>query len=240
MISIVVPAFNRAELTERCYRSLRKHTDGAEVVLVDNASTDGTRDLHGLFDTVVWNRRNLGFGRACNQGAAVSSGQTFVFLNNDTEVTYRWLEPLVQAAERWGIAGPKLVYPDGRIQHAGVRLYRDGNGVLTAENIGRGEPDEGFDDPATVDAVTGACLAVRRDVFAVCGGFDLGYWNGYEDVDLCLTATSKDWMCRYVPASKVVHLESESGPQRWTRVNENVRRLQEKWGERWPLSQTLI
>lgn len=234
MISIVIPAFNRAELTEQCLRSVEKYTAGAELVLVDNASTDGTPDLYGRFDIVVRNRRNWGFGRACNQGAAVSSGQTFVFLNNDTEVTFRWLEPLVAAAERFGIAGPKLVYPDGKIQHAGVRLFRDGAGVLTAENIGRGEPDEGYDEPATVDAVTGACLAVRRDVFAKAGGFDLKYHNGYEDVDLCLTAKTQPGVeCRYVPSSKVVHLESASGPERWTRVNENIRRLQDKWGERW-------
>ena len=233
MISVIIPAFNRAELTGECARTVLKHTAGVELVLVDNGSTDDTPDLYDLFDIVVRNRKNKGFGRGCNQGAAASSGQTFVFLNNDTVVTYPWLSPLVQAAERYGIAGPKLVYPDGRIQHAGVRLFRDAAGVLTAENIGRGEPDEGFDVEKTVDAVTGACLAVRRDVFAKAGGFDLGYWNGYEDVDLCLTATKQGATCRYVPASKVIHLESESGPDRWTRVNENIRRLQDKWNDKW-------
>lgn len=233
-VAVVIPAYNRAELTEACLRSVRKYTEGAEVVLVDNGSTDDTPDLYRDFDTFAGSRTNRGFAWACNRGAAVSSGQTFVFLNNDTEVAYRWLEPLVQAAERFGIAGSKLVYPDGRIQHAGVRLFHE-DGVLTAENIGRGEPDEGqYDKPKTVDAVTGACMAVRRDVFAACGGFDEGYWNGYEDVDFCLRVSREQGpTSRYVPESKVIHLESESGPERWSRVNENVRRLQDKWGDRW-------
>jgi GT2 family glycosyltransferase len=80
-----------------------------------------------------------------------------------------------------------------------------------------------------VDAVTGACLAIRRTDFEMLGGFDECYWNGYEDVDLCLTARAYGGTVVYEPASVVIHHESQSGPERWTGVAANVARLRDKW-----------
>lgn len=72
-------------------------------------------------------------------------------------------------------------------------------------------------------------MAVRRDVFFRHGGFDEEYWNGYEDVDFCLTVRRAGGTVRFEPASVVTHHESASGPARWAGVHRNIRRLQEKW-----------
>ena len=229
---MIVPAYDRADLTEQCLTALRD-LDGAERVLVDNGSTDRTPDLYPLADTVVRFDNNLGFAAGCNWGAYRARGDRLVFLNNDTIPQPGWLTPLTRALDGVACAGSLLVYPDGLVQHAGVRL-QEVNGTLTAFNIGRGQPlGPDLLVARDVEAVTGACLAITKHAFWHAQGFDEGYWNGYEDVDLCLKLRAKGYRIRYVPESRVVHLESESGPARWTAVRQNVVRLQEKWGERW-------
>lgn len=220
-VSIMIPHYGAQELLQACLAAIWANTAmEVEVVVVDNG-TGHPIDA----DVVIRNEDNLGFAAACNQGAAASSGEHLCFLNNDTEVRGGWLEPLVAHLERGaGIVGSLLLYPDGQIQHAGVRLYRDQNGILMAENrrqaYAQGE----------VDAVTGACMAVLRDVFFQAGGFDEGFWNGAEDVDFCLQVRSLGYRCVYEPASVVTHRESVSGPERWRKVRENVARFHQKWG----------
>lgn len=192
-----------------------------EVVVVDNGTGHGVDA-----DQVIRNPDNLGFAAACNQGAEVASGELVVFLNNDCEVQGGWLEPLVENIEAGaGIAGSLLVHPDGSVAHAGVAFHRTPDGTLVATNR------TGEHAQSSVDAVTGACLAIRKDLFFRLGGFDEGYMNGYEDVDLCLQARRAGWTVMYDPASVVVHHESASGPARWTHVRQNVARLQERWGD---------
>lgn len=217
--SVVIPCLNRYDLTVNCLAALG--TDNLEVILVDNGSTDDTRQLSG--DLTIRNSHNLGFARACNQGAEIASGELVVFLNNDTEVHEGWLPPLVDefADDSVAVAGPTLVYPDGRVQSAGIDITRDPV-VATNRKTGGG---------GNVWAVTGACLAARKSVFDELEGFDEGYWNGYEDVDLCLRIWESGRTVRYVPRSTVTHLESQSGPERWERVRENEHRLQERWGD---------
>ncbi len=202
MISIVIPTLNRADLLGRCIAALSRTALEAEIVIVGEG---------------------LSFAEHCNLGAQRAKGDILIFLNDDTEPQPGWLEPLVASFEdpEVGIAGSRLVYPDGRIQHAGVYFDRPG-GVLTAHNVTTDEPTR------DVAAVTGACLAVRQELF---DGFDEGFVNGYEDVDLCLRVTQAGWRIRYVTESVVVHHESQSGPARWTHVRHNIERLQEKWAE---------
>lgn len=214
MVSVVVPLFNRWDLTADCVRAIQDTCD-AEIVLVDNGSTDATRRC----DVQVRNLTNRGFAVACNQGAWYATGDTLVFLNNDTIVQPGWLEPLVAGLEHAAVAGAQLVYPDGRIQHAGVQVDFTRPPGQEAWGIQTDRPS------GHVPAVTGACLAIRRHEFIRLGGFDDGYWNGYEDVDLCLKAGG----AYYVAESRVVHLESQSGPERWRAVRENVWRLRDRW-----------
>lgn len=221
-ISVIIPCFDRFELTQQCLLSISKADPILEVVLVDNGSSDATACL----DVAVRNDRNEGFASGCNQGAKAASGDILIFLNNDTIVRPGWTKFAYQCEDpEVGCAGPKLLYPDGSIQHAGVGIDFTRPWGLEAFNI----LDDWTDEPSEVDGVTGACLAIRRELFLGFGGFDEGYWNGYEDVDLCLQSLAAGRSNVYDPRSTITHLESQSGQERWTAVSANIARLREKW-----------
>ena len=167
------------------------------------------------------------FAQNCNKGAEGATEDILIFLNDDTLPHVGWLQPLLDTFSdpEVGIVGARLLYPDGRIQHAGVYFDAPG-GVLTAHNIL--EDIESVD----VDAVTGACLAIRRTLFEDCGGFDDQFDNGYEDVDLCLRVKAGGWRIRYCAESTLIHYESQSGAARWRSVGANVQRLQDLWNVR--------
>jgi hypothetical protein len=196
MASIIIPLFNRVELTRQCWAALCAHTPAPtfETVFVDNGSTDETGPfLDEIARTaservrIIRNPENRGFAVACNQGAQVGTGGILVFLNNDVVVHPGWLEPLVRELlenARTGVVGARLVYPDGTIQHAGVGVNRKGIPYHLFHGLHA-------DDPLVAgrrrfSMVTGACMAVRRHEFLSLGGFDEGFINGHEDVDLCL------------------------------------------------------
>lgn len=214
--SIIVPLFNRHDLTIRCIDALAMCTDDYELILVDNGSTDETAGL----EVTVRNPINRGFAKACNQGARLASGDHLVFLNNDTEVRDGWLPPLIRA----GVCGPLLVYPDGMVQSAGVAVDFTRPFGEEAVNI----QSEGLTRP--VDAVTGACLSIPAELFRLLGGFDVGFWNGYEDVDLCLSALGAGAPVTFVAESQVMHRESQSDrTERFRCARQNIVRLRQKW-----------
>jgi GT2 family glycosyltransferase len=219
MISIVIPLYNRWELTEACLAAIHATSTEVEIITVDNGSTDATR----LHDASVRNPRNRGYAVACNQGARRAAGDVLGFLNNDTIPHPEWLDPFRQVE---GIAGPKLVYPDGTIQSAGVGV--DFTRPPGQEAWNRREEHAGGD----VQAVTGACLVVSRTCWNHLGGFDEEFWNGYEDVDLCLRAAQAGFPVTYHPDSVVTHLESQSdAAERFRCAEQNIVRLRERWSE---------
>ncbi len=226
MVSIIVPVFNRCDLTAAAIAAVRTNTeaDTYEIILVDNGSTDDTALLYPTVEKRIVLDKNLGFARACNLGAGVAGDDVLVFLNNDTEVHADWLPPLVAPLTdpTVGMTGARLLYPDGHIQHAGIS-FRMKNGELEAWNIRTELPTR------DVEGVTGACLAMRAETFDEVAGFDVSYFNGYDDVDLCLKVRAAGYRIRYVAESTVTHLESASGPERWVACADNVARLQQKW-----------
>jgi GT2 family glycosyltransferase len=218
-VSVIIPHYGNPELTKNCIGSVDATHPEVELLVVDNSQNLPAQ----MWATVITPPRNLGFAAGCNLGARAAVGDVYVFLNNDCRVLDGWLAPMLKALEdpMVGVVGSRLIYPDGRIQHSGVMID------LT-EPFGReawntiDERPSGF-----VDGVTGACMAMR------CGdwpGFDEGFWNGYEDVDLCLRVRSGGKRCWYSAESVVVHYESQSGQERWRRVGENIGRLRRKWG----------
>jgi GT2 family glycosyltransferase/cytochrome c-type biogenesis protein CcmH/NrfG len=237
--SIIIPVFNKLDLTRQCLTTLASVTTMPEyeVIVVDNASTDGTAEFLAALGgdvQVIRNEENYGFAIACNQGAKAARGEFLMFLNNDTIPTEGWLSALVDEVERHpdvAVVGSKLLYEDGTIQHAGVAFSRI---VFTPYHIYRKFP---ADSPMVnrrreFQCVTAACMLVRRDVFEQVGRFDEGFKNGFEDVDLCLKIREQGWHIMYRPDSVVYHLESQT-PGRKTHDIDNARRLLERWSKKW-------
>ncbi len=240
-VSIIIPVFNKVELTRKCLEAIVKNTpkESYEVIIIDNASTDGTRDFLKCLEgdvKIITNDKNLGFSKACNQGARMASTEYLLFLNNDTEPSEGWLEPLLMILiqdNSVGAVGGKLLFPDGTIQHAGVVIFDDQKlpDPLVARHIYYGQPMDiaEANQLRQYQALTAACLLMRKSAFNEVGGFDEGYWNGYEDVDLCFKLQEKGWKLVYQPESTVIHHESKSGPERFLKVSENIQRLHSKW-----------
>lgn len=241
-VSIIIPLFNKVEYTRRCLETLNASTPSHlfELILVDNGSSDETGallDAQPASVKIVRNEQNLGFAHACNQGAAIAETPYLLFLNNDTEPFPGWLEPLIDVLDndsRVAAAGCKLLFPDNTIQHAGVVMIDDqapGGDPLVAKHLYYGKP---ADFPAAnramhYQALTAAALMVRNSMFQEIGGFDERYWNGYEDVDLCLKLQQQGYFLVYVPTSVLVHHESKSGPERFVKVQHNIEQLHANW-----------
>ncbi len=232
---MVIPVYNKWEYTFRCLMALAHQTRDVdhEVIVIDNASTDETAQALPMLDKlrVLRNPDNFGFARACNQGAAMARGRYLVFLNNDTEPRAGWLSAMVRVADAdpdVAIVGNQLLFPDGTIQHAGVIF---GYGVpfpITPFHAHYRRPPEAADTRAELRAVTAACMLIRPQVFSAVGGFDEGYVNGYEDVDLCLKVGRAGGRIVYTPDSVVVHHESVS-EGRFASDGANVDRLNQRW-----------
>ncbi|MHC4944565.1 MAG: glycosyltransferase [Planctomycetota bacterium] len=244
-LRIIIPVFNKQEMTQRCLETLFQNTPEAlhlEVLVVDNGSSDGTSvyleeacDEYSNLQVISF-AENKGFALACNQGAENTGAPLLLFLNNDTEVMEGWLEPLLNVMDtdpQVAAVGSKMLYPKGTIQHAGVVLCEDrGTGdPLVAKHIYNGLPAdyEEASELRVYQALTAACLLVRRSDFIEAGGFDEGFWNGYEDVDLCLRFQEMGKLCVFQPASKIIHRASQSGSERFQRARENIGRLHQKW-----------
>jgi GT2 family glycosyltransferase len=208
--TVVVVTFNHRHVVPRCLDAVRATVGSeAEVVVVDNASTDGTADrVQAEYPWVrlVRSATNVGFGAAANLGAARARGPYLVFLNPDTEPQPRWLAALLaglEAAPRAGLATAKLL-----LAGAPERLDAFGNevhvsGITTCRGWSR--PAGSFDRPDDVSAVSGACFAVPRALFARLGGFDERLFLYFEDTDLSLRARLAGHRCLAVPDALVLH-----------------------------------
>lgn len=238
--SIVVPAFNKAGLTRNCLRTLHEtlaQLPDGEVIVIDNASSDDTPQMLAEFPWVraVRNERNTGFAAANNQGARLARGEFLVLLNNDTEPHPGWLQAMLAAARQpnVGAVGARLLFPDGTIQHAGVAVRADRNGLTgflpfhVQYGVGGSHPSVMQRDDFQV--VTGACLLTPRELYLSSGGLDETFWNGYEDVDYCFRLRALGMRVVYEPGAVLTHFESQSGPQRFRKVGWNVAALAHRW-----------
>ncbi len=237
--SIIIPVFNKVELTQQCLTNLAKVTDQPtyEVIVIDNASSDGTNEFLSELGgdvQVIRNEENLGFAKACNQGAAIARGQYLVFLNNDTIPKPEWLIPLVdevEAHEHVAVVGSKLLYPDETIQHAGVVISRK-YGTPYHFLLGAKSDLPTVNERREYQAVTAACMLVRKGVFSEVGGFDETYVNGFEDVDFCLKIRAAGKTVVYQPKSCLYHLESQTVGRK-AKDAENAQRFWDRWNHEW-------
>jgi GT2 family glycosyltransferase len=226
-VSIIVPLYNQAGFTKLCLEYLDKNTPPgmAEIILVDNASSDATGSLlDSLPDAIrrIRNPVNLGFSKACNQGAALASGEYLLFLNNDTVPHAGWLEALLEPFGRvpgLGMVGPKLLFPDGTIQQAGVVF----SSIKMPFHLYAGCPGDlpGANRERFFQAVTGACFLVPKADFLAAGRLDERYVNGMEDIHFCTAIRRLGKKVLYNPASRLTHCESRS-ENRQAAMNANV------------------
>jgi GT2 family glycosyltransferase len=220
------------EYTRQCLEALIEHTPSElyEVIIVDNGSTDGTGNFLATLEgdvKLITNAQNLGFSKACNQGAQAAAGAYLVFLNNDTVPHEHWLTELIDVADALddvAVVGGKLLYPDGTIQHAGVvtppdHLYRFMRGDFPPA-----------DKPRDFQIVTAACMLIRRSVFFDVGGFDDLFINGGEDVDLCLKIREHGYRVFYNPRSVLTHYESVS-EGRHNHLQHNLDLLEKRYAQ---------
>lgn len=212
--SLIVLNWNGRELLARCLPSaLAQDYPDAEVLVVDNGSTDGSLEwLASAYPQVrlLPQERNLGYAGGMNAGLRAAQGEVIAFLNNDVILRPDWLRRLAEAMaddERIGVAGCKLLYPEGNlIQHAGGILRYP---LALPDHYGFRQPDTGqFDEIKDVDYVTGAAFVARRQMLDQIGAFDEGFYFYFEDTDLCFRARAAGWRVVVVPQAVAVHLES--------------------------------
>lgn len=227
--SIILVAHNHRSELIRCLASLGPRPSD-EVIVVDNASGDGTatavRERFPSVRLIVCNR-NLGFGGGANLGAAAAGGDVLAFLNPDTVVTSGWLAALERALAAdpsVGLVTPKILLwrrPDV-VNACGTDVHLSGLTLCR----GLGAPARAYDTPAEVGAVSGAAFAVRRELWRALGGLDATFFLYMEDVDLSWRAQLAGSRCLYVPDAVVYHdYRPRLGPRKLYLLERNRYRL---------------
>ena len=203
-----------------CIETLREKTanQNFEIICIENIppEDEDSRDwLYRNADWVVSTQEPFNWSRFNNLAAAQATGEYLLFLNDDIEIVEPdWLDVLLEQAQRpeVGVVGPQLLYPDRRVQHAGMFLAAMGQG-RHAFRYGR-EDDPGYFGLALTErnviAVTGACLLTRRETFDALGGFDESHGVINNDLDFCLRAWNRGLVNIYTPHTRLIHHEAVS------------------------------
>jgi GT2 family glycosyltransferase len=259
-VTFVIVSWNVRELLRRCLKSIADQTKlGYEIIVIDNNSRDGSPEMVAAeFKAVklIRNRENLGFARANNQGLEMAAGKFVFFLNCDTELIEDAATELVVAASEKsvGIVGPEILYSDYTHQQS-VRRFpgfsdqlivllklRHILGWTTTMKSYLADPGAAQREPLAVDQVMGAAIMMRTELARELGGFDPGYPNWFEEVDLCQRVKRTGYRVVYWPLTKVIHHGGSSFGQvlsikkhRW--ILTGLRRYTKKF---WPAWQARI
>jgi O-antigen biosynthesis protein len=250
LVSIIVPTRDRADLLARCADGVLTRTDyePLELVIVDNDSEEP--ETHRLFTRLLEDSRvriirhpgEFNYAAVNNRAVGEARGEIVVLMNNDVDViSSLWLEEMVSHALRpeIGAVGAKLLYPDGRVQHAGVVLGV-GHGAGHFFHLAPRDDVGYFGFLALtrrVSAVTAACMALRRSVYAEAGGLDaVNFPVAFNDVDLCLRIGERGYAVVWTPYAELYHLESatrgaDRDPERLARFERDAEQLRQRWGE---------
>lgn len=221
-LSVIVVTYNSRELTLACVASVLAEQERSrariELVVVDNASTDGT--VGALREAapaalVLLQPANLGFAGGNNVGLAAAAGRYLMLLNSDTEVCAGALDTLLTFMETHpeaGACGPMLLNPDGSLQPTGRDLPTLGSLLLDMTRLYRlwrrdlyAQRGRDYGEVAAVGELGAAALVMRRSVYAQVGGLDTRFFFYYEDVDWCKRIGDAGFRIYYVPGAQVVH-----------------------------------
>lgn len=212
VVSVIVPNWNGMRFVSMCLDSLAQlHFENFEVIVVDNGSTDGSREL--IEEKYPWVRllkltHNMGFAIACNEGIKTSNAKYIVLLNNDIEVTPDWLTELYEGMERHpecGMGTTKMMFLDNR-----DTFYNTGDLFHSwSAGGGRGQGEKDIGQYDLEDYVFGACAGAgiyRKELFNQIGLFDEDFFIFAEDVDLNMRSQLQRFQAVYLPKSKVYHI----------------------------------
>lgn len=248
LVSVVVPTRDRADLLRPCTDGVLNRTrySNIELLIIDNGTKEA--EALALIDALSHDARvrvlrrpePFNWSALNNAAAGVMRGDVLLLLNNDVAVLRPdWLDPLVALAVQPGVGavGAKLLYPDGRVQHAGITTDMDG---VPRHLFRHADPDDAGPSgllalSRDVWAVTGACVATRREVFFEVGGLNEGLPVAYNDIDFCMRLTVQGYRIVWTPNAVLEHRELASrppdhvGPRR-EQAREELNRLIRDWG----------
>lgn len=257
LVSIIIPTKEKYEHIKKCIDSIfNKITyKNFQLIIVDTGSKD--KRVHDFYESIKLNHRNIrilfwdkefNFASVCNFGAENCDGEYLLFLNNDTEIINPdWLENMLEHAQRKeiGAVGAKLLFPNGRIQHAGIVLGIAGGMVRRGiaghpfKNFYNQRINNGYsktvDSIRNCSAVTGACLMISKEKFKMVKGFDPVFRVAFNDVDFCLRVLKKGLINIYTPYAILYHHESISvglpgkGDRSKREFLDEVKLMHQKW-----------
>ncbi len=229
-VSIVIISYNVKEFLQQCILSLKKSCTGVphEIIVVDNNSVDGSdKIIKDEFPDVrlIKNKDNKGFASACNQGLKIATGEYLLLLNPDTMIQEDTIPKMVKFFRQnpeAGAAGCKILNADGTLQLAcrrsfptpsvaipktlGLSTLFPKSKLFSKYNLTYEDPDKQIE----VDALSGAFLMFRREVYNQIGGLDEDYFMYGEDLDYCYRIKSNGWKIFYYPKTKIIHYKGES------------------------------
>jgi GT2 family glycosyltransferase len=215
LISVVVLNWNGQQVVEKCLKSLQEQTyDPLELIVVDNASTDGSAELvRKRFPAVnvIVNKTNLGFGGGNNVGIQASQGRYIMMLNNDTRLDPHCIEELrrgIEENDRYGACASKILleYEDNLIDAAGIVICPDGL------SIGRGRLEKGdqYNEETEVFFASDCACLYRREMLEDIGLYDEDFFAYADETDMGWRAQLAGWKCIYNPKAVVYHFHSAS------------------------------
>lgn len=250
-VSIIIPTRDLGETVDQCLASIftKSSYPDYEVILIDNGSVEPyTQQVIDYWRTQEPQRFQcyrydipFNFSKINNYGAACATGDYLLFLNNDTEViTSDWLEAMVEQAQRpsIGAVGALLLFPDDRVQHAGVVVGIGpfaGHAFVHSPLSSPGYFGQLL-STTNYSAVTGACLMCRREVFEAVGGFEEKLAVALNDIDLCLKMREQGYYNIYTPHAMLYHYESKSrgyedSPEKQERYERESEYARQKWSQ---------
>jgi O-antigen biosynthesis protein len=239
-VSVIIPSSTRHDLLHACLRSLARFGPATipyeTIVVLNQATPEAETRLRGAATSiqVLSSPVNLGLAGAGNRGRALARGELLILLHDDAEIEPGWMEALVEAADTHpeaGAIGGKVLYPDGRLQHAGLILWQ--NGYTSVPWVGGSPPLTTFDRLRAVDYCGTSSLLVRAALWDLIGGLDEQFYPVYfVDVDLAMAMRKLGFIVLYQPTSRIRHHLGASTDTSFRDflVQRNRRLFLKKWG----------
>ena len=247
-LSIIIVNWNSKDYLKDCIESILATVIGLnyEIIVIDGGSFDGCdKMILEFYPEVVFiqSSKNVGFAKANNRAFRKSKGKNILFLNPDTVVKGNAIEELYHCLENLkaaGIVGPKLLNSDNSIQMSSVRVFPNLlNQILDADILMRIFPGSKLwavtplfnqsKNPSEVEAVSGACLMIKKQVFEKVGLFSEDYFMYAEDFDLCYKIKEAHLKSYHIPNAVVVHYGGQSSSKAETNTFSDVMMLESKW-----------